>query len=225
MLKVLYVILGFPSSLWLMNMYYNIIWLFYFITHQLILYYLILITYHSSTHSVLFDSHYLLLINSFCIIWSSLLFTMLHLSLFLFICSYLLSHISFWMADANVIYHSSLNIYYSSTLFVLFGDHYLHWSSQFVLFLVFPHIFHFWWLMLMPYIIPVLLFITHEHIITYQHIFFTICFCMDDANFTYHPSIIMYYSLINSFSYFFSHQHISPPPPHFGWLMLCSFSS
>ena len=38
--------------------------------------------------------------------------------------------------------------------------------------------------------------------------FSTICFCMDDANFTYHPSLIIYYS---STHFIFSHQHISPP--------------
>ena len=44
------------------------------------------------------------------------------------------------------------------------------------------------------------------------HFFFTICFGMDDANFTYHPSLIIILLLINSFSYFiFSHQHIFPP--------------
>ena len=46
----------------------------------------------------------LLLVNSFWIIWSSLLFDTLYLSLFLFIRSYLLSHISFWMADENAIW-------------------------------------------------------------------------------------------------------------------------
>ncbi len=97
--------------------------------------------YYSSTHSVLFDSHYVLLINSFCIIWSSLLFTTLHLSLFLFICPYILSHISFWMADPNAIYNSSLIIYYSSTLFLFY---------------------FFAWKMLISHIIQVLLFITHQ---------------------------------------------------------------
>ena len=48
-------------------------------------------------------------------------------SQFVFIYLFLsLSHISFWMADANAIYHSSLIIYYSSTLFVLFDHHYYY---------------------------------------------------------------------------------------------------
>ena len=66
-------------SLWLMNMYYNynIISLSLFITHQLILYYLVitiithqpiwyylfLIIYYSSTHFVLFDHHYYLILT------------------------------------------------------------------------------------------------------------------------------------------------------------------
>ena len=74
----------------------------------------------------------------------------------------------------------------------------------------------------MPYIISVLLFVTHEHIITHQHFFFTICFCMDDANFTYHPSLIIYYSSTHFLILFFL---INTFPPHFGWLTLCSFSS
>ena len=60
----------------------------------------------------------------------------------------------------------------------------------------------------MPYIISVLLFLTHEHIITHQHFFFLHnLFCMDDANFTYHPSLIINYST----HFIFSHQHIFPP--------------
>ena len=76
----------------------------------------------------------------------------------------------------------------------------------------------------MPYIISVLLFVTHEHIITHQHFLFlfTICFCMDDANFTYHPSLIIYYSSTHFLILFFL---INTFPPHFGWLTLCSFSS
>ena len=59
--------------------------------------------------------------------------------------------------------------------------------------------------MLMPYIIPVLLFITHQHIITRQHIFifYFYFFGMEDANFTYHPSLIIYYSSTHFLILFF----------------------
>ena len=59
--------------------------------------------------------------------------------------------------------------------------------------------------MLMPYIIPVLLFITHQHIITRQHIFifYLFIFWMEDANFTYHPSLIIYYSSTHFLILFF----------------------
>ena len=45
---------------------------------------------------------------------------------------------------------------------------------------------------------------------------------MDDANFTYHPSLIIYYSSTHFLILFFL---INTFSPHFGWLMLCSFSS
>ena len=64
-------------------------------------------------------------------------------------------------------YYLILITYYSSTLFVLFDHPYclLRFISVcFYLFvLIFYHIFHFGWLMQMPYIISVLLFITHQH--------------------------------------------------------------
>ena len=158
-----YFILGVPFSLWLMNMYHNIIWLFLFITHQLILYYLILTKYYySSTHSILFDSHYLLLINSFCIIWSSLLFTTLHLSLFLFICSYLYHIFHFgWLMQMPYIIPVLLFITHQPFLYYLIIT-IITLIISVCLILFFPHIFHFWWLMPMPYIISVLLFVTHE---------------------------------------------------------------
>ena len=40
--------------------------------------------------------------------------------------------------------------------------------------------------------------------------FFTIFFCMDDANFTYHPSLIMYYSSTHFLILFFSLTHFPP---------------
>ena len=72
--------------------------------------------------------------------------------------------------------------------------------------------------MLMPYIFPVLLFITHQHIF----LFFLFMFCMDNANFTYHPRLIIYYSSTHFLILFFLINTLSP---HFGWLMLRSFSS
>ena len=43
------------------------------------------------------------------------------------------------MADANAIYHSSLIIYYSSTLFVLF-DHQYYYTDHLSLFIFSSHI-------------------------------------------------------------------------------------
>ena len=128
-------------SLLLLINSFNIIWFSLLITHQLLLYYLIIpIIYYASSQFV---------------------FIYLFLSL---------SHISFWMADANAIIISVL-------LFIT-HQHFLYYliitiitliiSVYFIFF--FPHIFHFWWLMQMPYIISVLLFVTHEHIITHKHL-------------------------------------------------------
>ena len=151
--------------------------------------------HYSSTHLVLFDFNYLLLINSFCIIWSSLLFNTHRLSLFLF-CSHLFSsHISFLMADANAKYLSpkpyylllinTLHIILSS---LLFTTHYHSLFLFYFLFFFFSHILHFWWLMLMPCIIQVLLFITHLLIIYSLIIFSSTHFFppwMVDANFIF----------------------------------------
>ena len=67
----------------------------------------------------------------------------------------------------------------------------------------------------MPYIISVLLFLTHEHIITHQQFVFAwtmlISHIIQVLLFITHKLILFF--LINTFS------------PHFGWLTLCSFSS
>ena len=67
----------------------------------------------------------------------------------------------------------------------------------------------------MPYIISVLLFLTHEHIITHQQFVFAwtmlISHIIQVLLFISHKLILFF--LINTFS------------PHFGWLTLCSFSS
>ena len=44
---------------------------------------------------------------------------------------------------------------------------------------------------------------------------------MDDANFTYHPSLIIYYSSTHFLIIIFSHQHIPPPPPL--WMVDATF--
>ena len=100
-------------SLLLLINSFNIIWFSLLITHQLLLYYLIIpIIYYASSQFV---------------------FIYLFLSL---------SHFSFWMAYANAIYHSSLIIYYSSTLlyYLIITIITLIISVCFILF--FPHIFH-----------------------------------------------------------------------------------
>ena len=86
-----------------MNMYYNIIleW-----TTRLDSFWM------ADANAISFQSYYLLLINTFFIIWSSLL---LHWSSQFVLILFFPSHISLLMADANAIYHSSLIIYYSST--------------------------------------------------------------------------------------------------------------
>ena len=67
----------------------------------------------------------------------------------------------------------------------------------------------------MPYIISVLLFLTHEHIITHQQFVFAwtmlISHIIQVLLFITHKLILFF--LINTFS------------PHLGWLTLCSFSS
>ena len=45
---------------------------------------------------------------------------------------------------------------------------------------------------------------------------------MDDAHFTYHPSLSIYYSSTHFLILFFL---INTFPLHFGWLMLCSLST
>ena len=137
-----------------------------------------------------------------------------------------------WFDAEWPIYHSSLIIYYSSTLFVLF-DHHYYYTDHFSLFYFyfFPHIFHFRWLMQMPHIIPVLLFITHEHSITHQDIFFTIVFAW--TMLTSH--IIQVLLFITHQLIFFFLINTSPPRPTLdGWcyvqfhpsfyLVLLSFS-
>ena len=91
--------------------------------------------------------------------------------------------------------------YYSSTLFVLFDHPYclLRFISVcFYLFvLIFYHIFNFGWLMQMPYIISVLLFITHQHLfLLFDHHYY----------YTDHLSLFLFY--------FFPHIF------HFWWLIL-----
>ena len=173
---------------------------------------------------ILFDYFNWSRINSFSIIWCSLLLLINSFNIILIFITY-----------------------YSSTPFVLFDHPYylLRFISVFFFFFFFfllfffsypYHIFNVGWLMQMPYITPVLLFITHQHFLYYliiniitliisvyfifsSHISLlmadanaiyhfsliisyswthyypsTICFCMDDANFTYHPSLIIYYS-------------------------------
>ena len=73
------------------------------------------------------------------------------------------------------------------------------------------------------YYSSLIIYYSRTHYYSSKHFFFTICFCMDDANFTYHPSIIIYYSSTHFLILFFLINTF--PPPHFGWLMLCSFSS
>ena len=63
----------------------------------------------------------------------------------------------------------------------------------------------------MPYIIPVLLCITHEHILLINTFFFHNFFCMDDAIFTYHPSLIIYYSSTHFLILFFLINTFHPP--------------
>ena len=58
---------------------------------------------YSSTHFVLFDHHYYLLL----------------------IITVFPPHTSVLMADANVMYHPSVIIYYSSTHYLLFGFHHI----------------------------------------------------------------------------------------------------
>ena len=144
-----------PSELHLWNNGHLLIWL---AAHQFILYYLIItIIYYSSSQFVFIY---------FFSFWFS-------------------SHILFLMADANAIYLSPKSYY-----LLLINTFRITWSSLFTshhhtfFFFFFPHILQFWWLMLMPCIIQVLLFITHLFIMSSTHIF-----------------------------------------PHFGWLMLTSFSS
>ena len=93
--------------------------------------------------------------------------------------------------------------------------------------------------MLMPCIIPVLLFITRQHtsyyliiiIIYYTSPQFIFCsffphisLSMADANAIYHPSLIIYYSstqfILFYFTYLFSHQHIFF---YFKWIVDANF--
>ena len=139
-------------SLLLLINSFNIIWFSLLITHQLLLYYLIIpIIYYASSQFV---------------------FIYLFLSL---------SHISFWMADANAIYHSSLIIYYSSTLFVLFDHHYYYtdhlslfnfiFSSHISLLMADANaIYHF---------SLIICYSWTEHIITHQHFFVLFLFFVD----------------------------------------------
>ena len=127
------------------------------------------------------------------------------------------------MADANAIYQSSLIIYYSSTLFVLFDHPYYYTDHLSLFYFIFSShisllmadanaIYHF----------SLIMYYSSTHYYS-STLFFTICFCMDDANFTYHLSLIIYYSSTNFLILFFLINTF--PPPHFGWLMPCSFSS
>ena len=167
-----------------MNMYYkyNIISLSWFITHQLILYYLvitiithqpiwyylILIIYYSSTH--------------FCIIWSSVYYLLLIVSVCFYFCSHFRFHhiFHFFMADANAIYLSPKSYY-------LLLINTLRIISSSLLFTTHHHSFFFLFFFLLP----------HTSLL------------MADANAMYHPSFIIYYSSTHYlFNFIFSSTHL-----------------
>ena len=144
------------------------------------------------------------------------------------------------------IYHPSRIIYYSSTHFVLFYHHYYLLLIVSVCFYFcshygFHHIFHFfmadanaiylspksYYLLLintLRIISSSLLFTTHHHSLFLFNLFFLLphtSLLMADANATYHPSFIIYYSSIYySFIHLlFSHQPIFFPP----WMVDANF--
>ena len=179
-----------------------------------------ILIYYSSTHFLLFDQHYYLIL------------------MFLF-CSHLFSsHISFLMADANAIYLSpkpyylllinTLRIILSSLLFTthrlsLFLFLFSFWFSS--------HISIFSWLMLMPYIYHPsrIIYYSSTHFVLFHHhyyllliitVYFYFVFfllphtslLMADANAMYHPSFIMYYSSTHYlFTYYFLINPFFPP--------------
>ena len=162
-----------------------IIWFSLLITHQLLLYCLIIpIIYYASSQFV-FIYWFLSFITYFNFGW--------------------LMQMPYIIPVLLLITHQHFLYYLIITIITLI-------ISVCFYFTFFPHIFQFWLLMLMPYIIPVVLYITHEHI--FYPFFPTICFCMDDANFTYHPtlaSLIIYYSSTNFLILFFLINTFPPP--------------
>ena len=95
------------------------------------------------------------------------------------------------------------------------------------------HIFHFGWLMQMPYIIPVLLFITHQHflyylIITIITLIISVCLILFFPH-IFHFWWLMPMPYIISVLLFVTHEHIITHQHFFFfflfflWLTLCSF--